>query len=102
MSVGDVTITATNLAAAASIQVQVQTRCRVITSSDTSGAYVKGSISSDGTTYYKVLQSGQLSTGISGASSIGNCGVYIPASYYVQVTNEDTAAHDVAIFVIEY
>jgi len=102
MAVGDVTITATNLAAGASVQVQVATRCKVIFGSNSGTAAVHIAISSDGVTYYTIAAAGWIVTGTTGATSMGNNALYLPASYYVQATNTDTSAHDTAIFVIEY
>ena len=101
MALGDVSITAQSLAAGASLQIQVATRC-MIRAGISSSEVGRIAISSDNSTYYSIGAFGWLSVAQSGAASQSNKDLPLPAGYYIQATNTDTSAHDVAIFAIEY
>ena len=102
MALGDVSITAQSLAAGASLQIQVATRCMIRAGMNGGEADGRIAISSDNSTYYTIGAFGWLSLSQSGATSQSNKDLPLPAGYYIQATNIDTSAHDVAIFAIEY
>ena len=103
MAVGDVHITFGNLAAGASVQVQSLTRAKVIAGFSAIADYCKLGISSDGATYYQFVAVGFLEQGASSVTTVANQSLYLPANYYVQLTNTDTTnAHNYMIELIEY
>ena len=102
MTVGDVSITAANLPAGATLQVQVATKCRVIPGIAAPNALGHAGISEDGSTFYTFMAVGWILYGYSSATSVGNNLILLPAGYYIQITNTDTAAHDTGIISVEY
>lgn len=102
MAVGDVSITMNNLASGTSLQVQVSTRSRIIAGIGAAAVYGDIGISEDGVNFYTFSAGGWLKIGGSNASSIGNTLLCLPAGYYLQITNSDTASHDAGILSIEY
>ena len=102
MSVGDVSITLENLAAGASLQIQVANRCMVRATLNGGESAGRIEISEDNVTYYTIAAFGWLSLAQSGAASQSNKDLPVPAGYYIQASNIDTVAHDVAVITIEY
>ena len=102
MAVGDVSVVLGNIASGATLQAQVATRCRVIAGIAASNALGHIGISEDGSTFYTFMAIGWIEYGASGATSVANNLILLPAGYYIQLTNTDTVAHDAGIISVEY